>query len=101
MAAAPANRDEVFRVLRSRRTEARTRFGVELIGVVGSIARGEMRPDSDVDVVLHPVARLSLFHLIDLKDMLAKDLGRPVDLVISEDMPPERRAYIERDLVPL
>lgn len=96
-----ANRDRVFSLLRSRREEARRRFGVELIGVVGSMARGEARPDSDVDVILRLKDSISLFDMVNLQDFLAEGLGRPVDLVLSENMAPERRAYIERDLVPL
>jgi predicted nucleotidyltransferase len=98
---APASRDQVLRTLRARKADARQQFGVELVGIVGSVARNEARPDSDVDIILHPVERISLFDLVRLRDMLAEGLGRSVDLVISEDMPTERRAYIERDLVPL
>jgi predicted nucleotidyltransferase len=97
----PADREQVFRILRSRKEEARERFGAELVGVVGSMARGDAKPDSDVDVILRLRKRITLFGLVDLQDFLAKDLGRSVDLVLSEDMRPERRAYIERDLVRL
>ena len=50
--------------------------------VFGSVARGEGRDDSDVDLlyVLKPGVRLG-FKLFDLEDELAALFGRPVDLV--------------------
>jgi predicted nucleotidyltransferase len=91
---------EVLEVLRARREEARA-IGIELVGVVGSLARGEARPDSDVDVIVHHLGGCSLFKLIDFEGALQKIVGRSVDLVFSEAMRPERRRYIERDLIPL
>ncbi len=73
-------------------------MGVELVGVVGSIARNEARPDSDVDIIVRHLGGASYFRLFDFERRLEQDLGRPVDLVFSEALAPERRAYIERDL---
>jgi hypothetical protein len=98
MAAATLN--EVLEVLRARQGEARA-VGIELVGVVGSLARGEARPDSDVDIIVHHLGGCSLFTLFDFEAALQKHVGRSVDLVFSEAMRPERRQYIERDLVRL
>jgi predicted nucleotidyltransferase len=97
---AAATLTEVLEVLRARRDEARA-LGIELVGVVGSMARGEAREDSDVDVIVHHLGGCSLFTLIDFEAVLKKDVGRSVDLVFSEAMRPERQQYIERDLVRL
>jgi predicted nucleotidyltransferase len=97
---AAATLPEVLELLRSRRDDARA-VGIELVGVVGSLARGEARADSDVDVIVHYLGDCSLFKLFDFEAVLQKALGRSVDLVFSEAMRPERRAYIERDLVRL
>ena len=58
------------------------RYGVASLEVFGSVARGEDRVDSDVDLlyVLKPGARLG-FKLFDLEDELSALLNRPVDLV--------------------
>ncbi len=87
--------------LRARRSSARNDFGLEIVGVTGSWARGNPRPDSDVDVVLRIIAEVTLYDLVRLREMLEADLGRPIDLILSEDLRPERRAYLERDLVEL
>ncbi len=93
----PAALSEVLSVLRQRQTEARA-LGVELVGVVGSVARGDARADSDVDIIVRHSGAASLFALMRFEARLKADLGRPVDLVFSEGLKPERRMHIERDL---
>jgi predicted nucleotidyltransferase len=97
----PATLDQVLEVLRARQPEART-LGLELVGVVGSLARGEASPESDADIIVqyHP-SGLTFSRLFHFEQALEIELGRPVDLVFSESLRPERRAYIERDLVRL
>lgn len=58
------------------------RYGVAELSVFGSVARGEERPDSDVDLlyVLAPGHHLG-FAVNALEDELAALFGRTVDLV--------------------
>ena len=59
------------------------RYRVRELAVFGSGARGELRPDSDIDllVVFDEAAVVTLFTLFDLQHELAQLLGRRVDLV--------------------
>jgi uncharacterized protein len=59
------------------------RYDVKELSVFGSVARGEMRPDSDVDLLVEflPDARPSLItHAAAARELTAL-LGRKVDLV--------------------
>lgn len=85
--------------IRMHRADIEARYGVRLIGVVGSVARGEERPDSDVDVVYDITGRPTLFDLSDAQFELEQALGRSVDLVDPAALRPNARAFIERDLV--
>jgi predicted nucleotidyltransferase len=79
------------------------RWGIKELALFGSAARGEMRPDSDVDfmVEFEDSAHIGL-EFIDLMDELAEMLGRPVDLTSKEILEnPYRKASIERDLTVL
>jgi predicted nucleotidyltransferase len=63
------------------------RYGVARIDVFGSVARGEDREGSDVDLLyeLRPGARLG-WDIETLSDELADLLGRPVDLAGTIDV---------------
>ena len=62
--------EQALAAIRARRDEARAK-GLDLIGVIGSVARGDGRPDSDVDVVYAVVGHASLLDLGGLQ----MDLG--------------------------
>ena len=76
------------------------RSGVELVGVVGSLARGDARPESDVDIVFDPSAGFDYWRLGALVSELRERFGRSVDLVDRQMMRPERWDWIARDLIP-
>ena len=73
--------------------------------VFGSVARGEDRPDSDVDLLADlPAGRpagLSLFGLGRVEAELEAILGSRADLIPAADLKPGVRARVQRDLVAL
>jgi uncharacterized protein len=83
---------------RAHRDEALER-GVELLGVVGSVARGEATAESDVDVAYAIVGEPSLFDLGGILMDIQDDVQRQVDLVNIARVKPVFRADVERDLV--
>lgn len=99
MAPAPVLED-VLAVLRTHRPNALA-AGVELVGVVGSIARGDAQARSDVDVVFDARDDLDYWRLGGLQMDLQDALGRRVDLIDRLMMRPERWQYMSEDLVPL
>jgi uncharacterized protein len=58
------------------------RYGVTWLAVFGSVARGDARHDSDVDVLyeLEPGRIFTYFQLFDLAEDLRPVFGRAVDL---------------------
>ena len=77
------------------------RHGVGALWLFGSTARGEARPDSDVDLVVDfdPVARVSLTGLASLRADLSEMLGVPVDLAEWRILRPPVRERAEREAV--
>lgn len=70
--------------------------------VFGSVARGEDRPDSDVDLVVDfPVRERGLLPLADLGDRISGLLGVPVDVAAHDALAPEVASAVEREAVPL
>ena len=75
--------------------------GVHNLRLFGSVARGEDRPDSDVDLLADLPPGLSLFGLGRVEADLEAILGTRVDLIPAADLKPGVRARVERDLVAL
>ena len=73
-------RADVVAILRAHEAELRRR-GVLSLSLFGFTARGEARPDSDVDLLVDLAPSVGLFEFVDLKERLEALLGRPVDLV--------------------
>lgn len=73
---------DLTQVERARLDEVCRRYGVAELSVFGSVARGEARPDSDLDLlyVLAPGRHLG-FSINRLEDDLSTLFGRRVDLV--------------------
>lgn len=92
-------RDEVLRILAEHQAEL-ANLGVGSIALFGSVARGEARPGSDVDLLVDFNQPVSLFELVDLKDYLEQLLGCSVDLVPRDSLKRQLRDRILKEAIP-
>lgn len=74
--------------------------GATRVRVFGSVARGEDRFDSDVDLLVQLRPDTSLFDLVDMTADIEALLGCPIDL-ISEAGLGDRGAHLLAEAVPL
>ena len=93
-------RDRVVEILRAD-AEALRALGVIRLSLFGSVARGEERPDSDVDVLVDAEEDVSLFGFSRLKRHRQDLLGRRVDLVEREAIRPACLPDILADEIPV
>jgi uncharacterized protein len=72
------------------------KFSVKSISVFGSVVRDELRPDSDVDILVefHSNARIGFFTFVHFKNQLSDLLGCPVDLVTPDVLHPALKEKI-------
>jgi predicted nucleotidyltransferase/DNA-binding XRE family transcriptional regulator len=75
--------------------------GVSNLRVFGSVARGEDRPDSDVDLLADLPPGMGLLGMGRLVAKLEAIVGAHVDLIPAADLKPDVRVRAERDLVGL
>jgi uncharacterized protein len=75
--------------------------GASNLRVFGSVARGEDRPDSDLDLLVDLPSNLGLFGLGQLQADLEAIVGTQVDLVPAQGLKRGLRIRVERELVTL
>ncbi|HEX8168033.1 MAG TPA: nucleotidyltransferase family protein [Beijerinckiaceae bacterium] len=90
--------DELKGAIGSVRSDIEARYPIRLIGVFGSMARGDSRPDSDVDILIEPKPGLSLSKLGAVTLALESAIGRPIDLVFENSLKPRVKSRIESEL---
>jgi predicted nucleotidyltransferase len=70
------------------------RHDVHRLRLFGSVARGEARPGSDIDLLVDFAVPKGFFDLIRLEDELRALFGQPVDLVTEPGLSPYFREPI-------
>ena len=92
------NRDQVIATLREHEPELKA-AGVMRLSLFGSTARGDRRPDSDIDLLaaFDETRRISLLDVAGIEIQLSELLGRTVDLVEEGTLNPRvgKRAEAE------
>ena len=89
-------------IARLRENEATLRErGVRHAALFGSCARGEERPDSDVDIMIDvdPAARIGIYEYVAIKDYIAGLFDTRVDVVRRDRLKPYLRPAAARDAI--
>ena len=89
-------RDKVLDILRGHMAEIRA-FGVSRLALFGSVARGEDRPESDVDILVEFSVPVGLFEFVRTQRYLERLLGRAVDLATPDAIRTEMRERILKE----
>jgi predicted nucleotidyltransferase len=75
--------------------------GVARLSFFGSVARGEDRPDSDVDMLVEfqSATAYSLLDLCEMESLFQAALHRPVHLVTMAEIHPRYRQNVNTDKI--
>ncbi|KYC49656.1 MAG: Nucleotidyltransferase domain protein [Candidatus Methanofastidiosum methylothiophilum] len=76
-----------------------TKHGAKKIGIFGSTARGDERPDSDIDVLVEFSGDPSLLDVVIIEQEASEILGKKIDLVTEEALSPYIKDKVMREVV--
>jgi uncharacterized protein len=94
------DREQVIAQLREHEPELKA-AGVVRLSLFGSTARGEHRPDSDIDLLaaFDQTRRISLLGVARIEIQLSMLLGQKVDLVEEGTLKPRVQRNVEAEAV--
>ncbi|HME24834.1 MAG TPA: nucleotidyltransferase domain-containing protein [Acetobacteraceae bacterium] len=94
------NREDIIARLRENEGALRAR-GVTHAALFGSRARGDVRPDSDTDIMIEidPEARIGVWDYVGIKDFIAGLFEGPVDVVKRKTLKRYVRAAVIEDAI--
>jgi predicted nucleotidyltransferase len=97
---APMTRDEIIARIRAHEPAIRAE-GVAHLAIFGSRARGDHRPDSDLDVLIERQSpeEIAPRRLLAISGRLSEITGLDVSLVEHDQIEPGMRARMRDDLV--
>jgi predicted nucleotidyltransferase len=91
---------DVLAIVKKNKTFLKERFGVKKIGVFGSVARGEAKEKSDVDVLVEFESTKKNFdNFMELCFFLEDLFGKKVDLITTSGLDKYIRPYVEREVI--
>jgi len=90
---------EVKEIISKHKEELRKKYGVKEIGVFGSLVRGELKEESDIDILVEFEKPIGLFKFLELEEYLSNLLGKKVDLVSKKALKPHIGKYILEEVV--
>jgi predicted nucleotidyltransferase len=91
--------ENIKKILSKHRDELRREYKIIEIGIFGSYIRGEQKRKSDIDILVKFDEPVSLLDLVGAENYLSDLLGIKVDLVPKEDVRPELKKRILREVV--
>lgn len=93
--------EELIKLRRQEILAIAHHYGARNVRVFGSVARGEARPDSDIDFLVELEPGRSLFDLGGMLYELQELLGVQVDVVTRNGLRPRFREQVLAEAIPL
>lgn len=90
---------DVLYILKAYKPNAVAKYGITILGLFGSCARGQQHEGSDIDICFDGKTP-SLFTMARMENELEELMGCPVQLtMLHDDMPENLKNNIKRDAI--
>ena len=94
------SRTELLTHLKTLKPQLAEEFHLTALALFGSHAKQEATEKSDIDLLFTvDDPEFDLFHYMEMKSFLEKELGKPVDLVQEHTVKPHYRPSIEESRI--
>jgi len=91
--------NEIKAIINRQNTNLKEKYGLRVVEIFGSYARGEQRSESDIDLLVDILKPISLLELVGAEIYLSEILGVKVELVPKRSVREEARETISREAV--
>ncbi len=78
------NREEILRRLKEYKKQNSSKYGIQTMGIFGSVARGDYSAESDIDICVS-MSEPNPFTIVHIKEELEDEFIRHVDIVRFRD----------------
>ena len=92
--------DQVIEYFRAHKREFAINFGIQTIGLFGSLVRDTFDEQSDIDIAIEMIPeKKTLSNFLQFKRHLEKEFSRTVDLGIESALKPIIRDTIKKEII--
>ena len=81
-------KQEIIKIIRNKKPEMESRYGVQRLGLFCSYVRGRQRKESDIDILVTFNRDIDIFDFLDLRKYLESQLQTKVDLFMETALKP-------------
>jgi predicted nucleotidyltransferase len=92
-------REQIIKIINLQLPALRDQYKVKRLGLFGSAARGEVKAESDIDILVEFESPVGFFYFIRLENLLSKALGKKVDLVSGKAIKPALKDAVFREII--
>ncbi|ADG92895.1 DNA polymerase beta domain protein region [Arcobacter nitrofigilis DSM 7299] len=86
-------------ILETFKNKNKDKYGIEAIGLFGSVARNEAKDSSDVDICIK-TSKADMFTMVHIKEELEELMSSHIDIVrVREKMNPFLKNRIEKEAI--
>ncbi len=91
--------EEVISIIKNLKKEIEQKYRAEIVGIFGSVARGEQKEGSDIDILVKFHENATLFDFMRLSIFLQEKLGADVDIVPQDTIKEELKEIIMSEVI--
>lgn len=75
------------------------RYAVKQAAIFGSLAKGRLREESDIDLLIEPAIGFTLFHMLQMEEEITNITKRKTDIVEYRALKPSIKKEVEQTAI--